>query len=262
MKKYLLQILLMFFVVGNLSAQSYYKMWAKQERKDATFTKREIKKAAKEYAKLIYEDAKKQKEIREDWVRMSEKKQIKKKKDLFALRIQSFRNARFKVKEGSKHSLEEQTMTEIDLAWNFDSKTFFPEKIEGQAKVISKTYEAAIEKAMVMARSNLASEIVHEVMMQFAYKDFVKEFGLDKSQEITQAILDVREPLTEEIGEVIVAQEIFNSKNYASTEVMLRIFYDGSAAIYDFKKTLDKVITDDPDLVRAIKSFLDEPINN
>ena len=43
-KKYLLQILLMFFVVGNLSAQSYYKMWAKQERKDATFTKREIKK--------------------------------------------------------------------------------------------------------------------------------------------------------------------------------------------------------------------------
>lgn len=259
MKKFLTCLLLLFIICTSVEAQSYYKQWLKQERKDATYSKKEIKKAAKEYAKMIYENAKKVKAEREDWVKMSEKKKAKKKKDLFALQIQEYREQRFKAKNGTQ-TLEEQTMAEVDLKWNFDSKTYFPEKIEGQAKVISKTYDAALEKALIMAKENLANQIVEEVLIQFVYKNYVKVFGLEVAQEMTQVILDAREPLANEIGEIIPVVEIYNSKNYASSEVIVKVFYDGSSALYDFNKVLDKLNYEDSDLIKVIKSFLDDPI--
>lgn len=261
MKKYILGFLLLFMFCATASAQSYYKQWLKQEKRDATYSKKEIKKAAKEYAKLIYENAKELKKARKDWVEMSEKRKAKKKKDLFAQQIQNYRNQRFKTRS-TEHSLEEQTMNEIDLAYDYNPKTYFPEKIEGQAKVISKTYDAALEKAMTMAKDNLANQIVEEVMSQFAFKDFVKVFGLDIALEMTQIILDAREPLAHEIGEVITAVEIYNSKNYASTEVIVKVFYDGTAALFDFNRVLDASTSENKDLVKVIKSFLNDPIDD
>ena len=57
MKKLLL-LTLCFIGLSNANAQSRYKEWVKAEKKDATYTRKEVKKAAKEYAELIYEDAK------------------------------------------------------------------------------------------------------------------------------------------------------------------------------------------------------------
>ena len=60
--------------LGSANAQSRYKDWVKSEKKDATYTRKEVKKAAKEYAELIYEDAKQVFKEREDYAKKSLKK--------------------------------------------------------------------------------------------------------------------------------------------------------------------------------------------
>ena len=60
--------------LSNTSAQSVYKKWVKSEKSDATYTRKEVKKAAKEYAELIYEDAKEVFKVREDFAEKSLKK--------------------------------------------------------------------------------------------------------------------------------------------------------------------------------------------
>ena len=76
MKKVLLLFTVCCMGVSSLNAQSDYKKWLKSEKKDATYTRKEIKKAAKEYAELIYEDAKEVFKERDNFADKSVKKKV------------------------------------------------------------------------------------------------------------------------------------------------------------------------------------------
>ena len=57
MKKLLL-LVLSCFTLSNVNAQSDYKRFMESEKKGSSYSTKEIKKAAKEYTELIYEEAK------------------------------------------------------------------------------------------------------------------------------------------------------------------------------------------------------------
>ena len=44
------------FTLSNAFAQSEYKRWMESEKRGSTYSTKEIKKAAKEYTELIYEE--------------------------------------------------------------------------------------------------------------------------------------------------------------------------------------------------------------
>lgn len=247
-----------FFLLSNIQAQSEYKKWVKEEKKDKTYSKREVKRATKEYAELIYENSKEVFKWREDFMDKSPKKRDKAIKDEFALRIRAFRAARFKVENKSMPSLEDQAMEEIRMAWDFDGD-YFPRNIEGQSKCVSKNYDMAVSKGLELAKVNLGNEIAREIGLQFAKKDFVKKFGLEKSQDMMQAILDTKDIMVENIGDVNKVMEITNSKNITSVEVIVRIFYSGNMAKSNFQSALREVLKDDTALYNEMISFLNEP---
>ena len=246
----------MFLLTGLCfaNAQALYKMYEKQEAKDATYTKKEKKKNLKEYSKLIYEDAKEEFKERKDWVKYSEKKKTKRKKDIFAIRMLSYRQERWKVLDG-KPSLEDQCVKEIDMALNYDAN-YFPVNIEGQAKSIAKSYEVALEKALLLARENLVSTIQHEVLMQLAKADFVKSFGVEKAQIIVEAVHDTYDHMLETLGDTETVMEIYNSSNHNSSEVMVRIFYSGDIAKDNFKEAIKKTLIGNDNLLGWILNIL------
>lgn len=254
MKRLVLMAILLLTGLYFANAQALYKMYEKQEAKDATYTKKEKKKNLKEYSKLIYEDAKEVFKERKDWMKSSEKKKTKKKKDIFAIRMLSYRQDRWKVLEG-KPSLEEQCMKEIDMALNYDD-SLFPIDIEGQAKSIAKTYEVALEKALFLARENLVSTIQHEAFMQLAKADFVKSFGVEKAQIIVEAVHDAYDYMLENLGESETVMEFYNSSNHNSSEVMVRVFYPGAKAKGDFKEAIQKTLAGNDNLLKWILTLL------
>lgn len=246
MKRLMFIAILLLTGLQFAGAQSFYKQYEKQEAKDASYTKKEKKKNLKEYSKLIYDDAKKEFEERKDWIKYSEKKKTKRKKDLFAFRMLSYRQERWKVLEG-KPTLEEQCEKEIDLALDYD-KLLFPVNIEGQAKSIAKTYDVAKEKALALARENIVGTIQHEVLMQLAKVDFIKTLGVENSQIIVDEIHNTYDFLLENLGETELAMELYNSSNHNSSEVLLRIFYPGNQAKEDFQKVIQKCFVGNDDL--------------
>ena len=241
--------------LSNTSAQSVYKKWVKSEKSDATYTRKEVKKAAKEYAELIYEDAKEVFKVRKDFAEKSLKKKEKFMMDWFASQVMEYRSQRYKVGDNLP-KLEDQVETDIRTKWSFD-ENLFPINVSGEAKCVAKTYDMAINKAYDMARENLANEIVHEITLQFVKKDFVKRFGLVRAQEIVQAILDSKNGILERIDDVQKVLEIYNSKNQVSSEVFVRIYYNGIQAKEDFKMALKDVLRNDDSLYNEMTYFLD-----
>lgn len=250
MKRYLLMAISVFIGICSAEAQIIYKKYEKQEAKDATYTKKEKKKNLKEYSKLIYDDAKDVFKERKDWMKLSDKKKAKRKKDIFALRMLGYREGKWKVIEG-KPSIEEQSLREIEMELDFDQR-YFPINIEGQAKSIARTYELALEKALILARENLIGTIQHEVLMQLAKADFVKSFGVETSQIIVEAVHDTYDYMLESLGETETVMEFYNSSNYNSSEVMVRIFYPGDKAKEDFMKAIKITLANNNDLYEWI----------
>ena len=256
MKKILL-LAVSCFCVSVVNAQSEYKKWVESEKKESTYTSKEIKKAAKEYTELIYEEAKRENVFknREDFVKKSLKKKENFLLDEYARRIQEYRIQRYKVADDLP-SLDSQVKGDVRAQWSFDTD-LFPTNIPGEAKSLAKTYELAASKAYTMARENLANEIVHEVMLQFIRKNFVKRFGPVKAQEMVQAILDTKSGILERIGDVQKGLELYNSKNTISSEEIVKIYYNGNQAKQDFRMALKDVLKGDTSLYDEMTYFMD-----
>lgn len=256
MKKLLL-LALSCFTLSNANAQSEYKRWVQSEKKESTYSTKEIKKAAKEYIDIIYEEAKDGKimEKRRDFL----KKKLKKKEDFildeYARRVQDYRMRRFKVADDLPN-IETQVKADVRAEYSYE-EDLFPTNIPGEAKSLAKTYELATGKAYDMARENIANEIIHEIMLQFINKDFVKRFGAVKGQEMVQAILDSKAGILDRIGGYEKALELYNSKNTMSSEVIVKIYYNGIQAKEDFKNALKDVLKNDETLYNEMTYFLD-----
>lgn len=256
MKKLLL-LAVCCFTLGNVNAQSEYKRWMKTEQKESTYSTKEIKKAAKEYMEMIYEEAK-DGDIMKDR-RDFLKKKIKKREDIildeYARRTQDYKIKRYKVADNLP-SLEVQVKTDVRMEYSYEDD-LFPTNIPGEAKSLSKTYALATSKAYDMARENIANEIIHEIMLQFINKDFVKRFGAVKSQEMVQSILDSKAGILNRLGDYEKVLELYNSKNTVSSEVIVKVYYNGIQAKEDFKMALKEVLKNDEALYNEMTYFLD-----
>ena len=175
--------------------------------------------------------------------------------DEYARRVQDFRMRRFKVADNLPN-LESQVKADVRAEYSYE-EDLFPTNVPGEAKSLAKTYELAINKAYDMARENLANEIVHEIMLQFIHKDFVKHFGAVKGQEMVQAILDSKGGILDRIGDMEKVLELYNSKNTTSSEVIVKVYYNGIQAKEDFKMALKEVLKNDETLYNEMTYFLD-----
>ena len=82
-------------------------------------------------------------------------------------------------------------------------------------------------------------------------------FGYVKAQEMVQAILDSKNGIQERIGDVMKVIELYNSKNTVSSEVFVRIYYNGIQAKEDFKMALKDLLKNDDSLYNEMTYFLD-----
>ena len=222
--------------LSNANAQSgFTKKLAKAEKKDASFTMKEVKKAAKEYAEMISEDAEEVFKVRKDFEEKSLKKKEKFMMEEFEVDVIQRRADRYKVADNLP-SLENQIETDVRTKWSFD-EDLFPTYISGEAKCLAK--------------------IIHEITMQFSKKDFVKRFGYVKAQEMVQATLDTKNGIQERIGDVMKVIELYNSKNTVSSEVFVRVYYNGIQAKEDFKNALKDLLKNDATLYNEMTYFLE-----
>lgn len=256
MKKLLL-LAVSCFILSNVNAQSEYKRWMKSELKESTYTTKEIKKAAKEYMEMIYDEAKNGKVMdkRKDFLDKKLKKREGFLQDAYAIRVQDYKIKRYKVADNLP-SLEDQVKADVRAEYSYEPD-LFPTYIPGEAKSLSKTYALATNKAYDMARENIANEIIHEIMLQFINKDFVKRFGAVKGQEMVQAILDSKAGILNRLGDYEKVLELYNSKNTVSSEVIVKVYYNGIQAKEDFKAALKEVLKNDEKLYNEMTYFLD-----
>ena len=142
MKKILL-LAMTCFTLSNVNAQSEYKNWIKSEQRQSTYSTKEIKKAAKEYTELIYDEAKRDKvmEKRKDFLDKKLKKRENFLLDEYARRVQDYRMQRYKVADNLP-SLETQVKADVRAEYAYEPD-LFPTNIPGEAKSLSKTYELA-----------------------------------------------------------------------------------------------------------------------
>ena len=119
--------------LSNANAQSgFTKKLAKAEKKDASFTMKEVKKAAKEYAEMISEDAEEVFKVRKDFEEKSLKKKEKFMMEEFEVDVIQRRADRYKVADNLP-SLENQIETDVRTKWSFD-EDLFPTYISGEAR--------------------------------------------------------------------------------------------------------------------------------
>ena len=74
---------------------------------------------------------------------------------------------------------------------------------------------------------------------------------------MVQATLDTKNGIQERIGDVMKVIELYNSKNTVSSEVFVRVYYNGIQAKEDFKNALKDLLKNDATLYNEMTYFLE-----
>ena len=101
-----------------------------------------------------------------------------------------------------------------------------------------------VKMAMEKGWTKLALVASHEHQYR-AYLTFLRE------------VLDTKSGILERIGDVQKGLELYNSKNTISSEVIVKIYYNGNQAKQDFRMALKDVLKGDTSLYDEMTYFMD-----
>ena len=118
------------------------------------------------------------------------------------------------------------------------NENLFPKYIMANAQSIAENYDAAKVAATSLAITNLAGQIQTEVTALIENTVANKQLSAEEAASISETVMSSKNLISQSIGRTIVVVECYRVLENKNREVMVRLAYDGEAAMDITKKVV------------------------
>lgn len=118
------------------------------------------------------------------------------------------------------------------------NENLYPKYIMANAQSIAENYDAAKVAATSLAITNLAGQIQTEVTALIENTVANKQLSAEEAASISETVMSSKNLISQSIGRTIVVVECYRVLENKNREVMVRLAYDGEAAMDITKKVV------------------------
>ena len=118
------------------------------------------------------------------------------------------------------------------------NENLYPKYIMANAQSIAENYDAAKVAATSLAITNLAGQIQTEVTALIENTVANKQLSAEEAASISETVMSSKNLISQSIGRTIVVVECYRVLENKNCEVMVRLAYDGEAAMDITKKVV------------------------
>lgn len=118
------------------------------------------------------------------------------------------------------------------------NENLYPKYIMANAQSIAENYDAAKVAATSLAITNLAGQIQTEVTALIENTVANKQLSAEEAASISETVMSSKNLISQSIGRTIVVVECYRVLDNKNREVMVRLAYDGEAAMDITKKVV------------------------
>lgn len=133
--------------------------------------------------------------------------------------------------------LEKQLERSYLMEYEYN-ENLYPKYIMANAQSIAENYDAAKVAAASVAITNLAGQIQTEVTALIENTVANKQLSAEDAASISETVMSSKNLISQSIGRTITVVECYRVLNNKNREVMVRLAYDGSAALEVTKKVV------------------------
>ena len=133
--------------------------------------------------------------------------------------------------------LEKQLERSYLMEYEYNAN-LYPKYIMANAQSIAENYDAAKVSATSLAITNLAGQIQTEVTALIENTVANKQLSAEDAASISETVMSSKNLISQSIGRTITVVECYRILNNKNREVMVRLAYDGAAALEVTKKVV------------------------
>ena len=133
--------------------------------------------------------------------------------------------------------LEKQLERSYLMEYEYNAN-LYPKYIMANAQSIAENYDAAKVAASSLAITNLAGQIQTEVTALIENTVANKQLSAEDAASISETVMSSKNLISQSIGRTITVVECYRILNNKNREVMVRLAYDGAAALEVTKKVV------------------------
>ena len=133
--------------------------------------------------------------------------------------------------------LEKQLERSYLMEYEYNAN-LYPKYIMANAQSVAENYDAAKVSASSLAITNLAGQIQTEVTALIENTVANKQLAAEDAASISETVMSSKNLISQSIGRTITVVECYRILNNKNREVMVRLAYDGAAALEVTKKVV------------------------
>ena len=133
--------------------------------------------------------------------------------------------------------LEKQLERSYLMEYEYNAN-LYPKYIMANAQSIAENYDAAKVSALSLAITNLAGQIQTEVTALIENTVANKQLSAEDAASISETVMSSKNLISQSIGRTITVVECYRILKNKNREVMVRLAYDGAAALEVTKKVV------------------------
>ena len=133
--------------------------------------------------------------------------------------------------------LEKQLERSYLMEYEYNAN-LYPKYIMANAQSIAENYDAAKVSALSLAITNLAGQIQTEVTALIENTVANKQLSAEDAASISETVMSSKNLISQSIGRTITVVECYRILNNKNREVMVRLAYDGAAALEVTKRVV------------------------
>lgn len=161
----------------------------------------------------------------------------------------------WKVPAGSL-PLEKQLDRLYAMQYEVD-ENFFPKFVKGEAQSVAGNYDAAKMQAVNLAKIELAGNISTEVAALVESRVANKQMNANDAVSTTESVMGAKNIIAQNIGQTIVALEVYKDLNNNNKEVRVVLLYNAAMAKNAAKQAIRKDLEEKGDkLVEQLDQML------
>ena len=133
--------------------------------------------------------------------------------------------------------LEKQLERSYLMEYEYNAN-LYPKYIMANAQSIAENYDAAKVSALSLASTNLAGQIQTEVTALIENTVANKQLSAEDAASISETVMSSKNLISQSIGRTITVVECYRILKNKNREVMVRLAYDGAAALEVTKRVV------------------------
>lgn len=133
--------------------------------------------------------------------------------------------------------LEKQLERSYLMEYEYNAN-LYPKYIMANAQSIAENYDAAKVSALSLAITNLAGQIQTEVTALIENTVANKQLSAEDAASISETVMSSKNLISQSIGRTITVVECYRILKNKNREVMVRLAYDGAAALEVTKRVV------------------------